>query len=297
MEIKEMWPLALQALQALGSHYRLPMEQMIAKLGLPEWCTGILFPALSFEPQAVTAQKMHVRGAYTAEALFARRLQEAAQLGLVQEEENQAGAYRLTPYGREAAVKIIQAAYDCMRQLQPLPATELEQLAGLLYRLVDACLKAPSPPGKWCIQLSRRLDTGEDAHVVIRIDQYLSDLSAYRDDAHLAAWQPHRCSGQAWEALTLLWRGEAATLDEVFGKLERRGFSREEYRQALDDLILRGWVQADEDRYSLTPLGGQIRQTAEEVTDEYFYAPWRELGKTDLQNLRGLLIRLRENLT
>lgn len=296
MEIKEMWPLALQALQALASHYRLPMEQMIAKLGLPEWCTGILFPALSFDPATVTAAKLHIRGAYTAEALFAHRLQQAAQLGLVQEAEDQAGAYRLTSHGREAADMIIQAAYDCMRQLQPLPDEELEQLAGLLYRLVDACLKAPSPPGKWCIQLSQRLDSGENAHVVIRIDQYLSNLSAYRDDAHLAAWQPHACSGQAWEALTLLWRGEAATLDEVFGKLERRGFSREEYRQALDDLVGRGWLEAENERYSLTPLGGQIRQAAEALTDEYFYAPWRQLSEADLQALRSLLIRLRENL-
>ncbi len=296
MEIKEMWPLALQALQALASHYRLPMEQMIAKLGLPEWCTGILFPALSFDPATVTAAKLHIRGAYTAEALFAHRLQQAAQLGLVQEAEDQAGAYRLTSHGREAADMIIQAAYDCMRQLQPLPDEELEQLAGLLYRLVDVCLKAPSPPGKWCIQLSQRLDSGENAHVVIRIDQYLSNLSAYRDDVHLAAWQPHACSGQAWEALTLLWRGEAATLDEVFGKLERRGFSREEYRQALDDLVGRGWLEAENERYSLTPLGGQIRQAAEALTDEYFYAPWRQLSEADLQALRSLLIRLRENL-
>ncbi len=296
MENENLWPIALQALQALGSHYRLPMEQMIAKLGLPEWCTGILFPALSFDPEAVTAAKLHIRAAYTAETLYSRRLNEAAGLGLVEEVKNQPGVFRLTPYGREAADKIIQAAFDCMRQLQPLPAEELEGLAALLYRLVDACLKAPSPPGKWCIQLSHRLDTGEDAHVIIRIDQYLSDLSSYRDDAHLAAWQPHRCSGQAWEAFTLLWRGEASTLDELFTKLERRGFSREEYRQALDDLIVRGWLQAENERYSLTPLGVQIRQAAEELTDEYFYAPWRELGEADLQNLRGLLIRLRENL-
>ncbi|MCX7977235.1 MAG: hypothetical protein N2646_09185, partial [Bellilinea sp.] len=213
MEIKEMWPLALQALQALGSHYVPAMEQKIAQLGLPNWCTGVLFPALSFEPQAVTAEKMHIKGAYTAEALFARRLKEAAQLGLVQETENQAGTYRLTPHGREAAGQIILAAYDCMRQLQPLPDAELAQLAALLYRLVDACLKSPPPPDKWCIQLSHRLDTGEDTHLVIRVDQYLSDLSAYRDDAHLAAWQPHPCSGQAWEAFTLVWRGEATTLD------------------------------------------------------------------------------------
>lgn len=297
MNPKEMWPFALQALQALGSHYEIAIRQKIAQLGLPDWCTGILFPALSFDPEPMTAEKMRKRGAYTAESLYARRLHEAAGLELVQELENQPGSFRLTPYGRQAAEAIVHSAYDCMRQLQPLPPQELERLAALLYRVVDACLRAPSPPAKWCIQHSHRMDTGEDAHVVIRIDQYLSDLSAYRDDSHLAAWQPYECSGQAWESFTLLWRKEAATLDELFSKLERRGFSREEYREALNDLMRRGWVQAEEDRYTLTRLGEQIRQAAEERTDEYFHAPWQCLSEEELELLRSLLIRLRQNLT
>ncbi len=296
MNQTEMWPIALAALQALGSHYRPVIGQTIADLNLPAGCTAVLFPAFSFDPEPVTAEKIHIKGAYTAISLFSQRLREAAGLGLMEEVENAEGAYRLTPSGREAAAKIIQSAYECMRELQPLPHPEMEQLAALLHRLVDACLKAPPPPEKWCIQLSRRLDSGEDAHPLIRIDQYLSDLAAYRDDAHLAAWRPLECSGQAWEALTLLWREEAATLDELCANLERRGFSREEYRQALDGLIQRGWLQAAEERYILTPLGRQIRQMAEERTDAYFYAAWQCLSAEELALLRSLLIRLRENL-
>ncbi|GAP09271.1 hypothetical protein BECAL_00412 [Bellilinea caldifistulae] len=296
MNQTEMWPVALGALQALAGHYRPAMGQIITQLNLPAGCTAVLFPAFSFDPEPVTAEKIHLRGAYTAVSLFSQRLREAAGLGLMEEVENAEGAYRLTPSGREAAAKIIQAAYECMSGLQPLPRSEMEQLAALLHRLVDACLKAPPPPEKWCIQLSRRLDGGEDAHPFIRIDQYLSDLAAYRDDAHLAAWRPLECSGQAWEAFTLVWRAEADTLEELCVKLERRGFSREEYRQALDDLIRRGWLQAEKERYLLTPLGGQIRQAAEERTDQYFYAPWQCLSTDEVDLLRSLLIRLRENL-
>lgn len=297
MEDKGMWPLALQALQALSSHYVPVIQQTAAQLKLPEWCTGILLPALSFDPEPVTAEKMRKRGAYTAESLYSQRLSEAARQELLQETEHGAGEYRLTARGREAAESILQAANECMSRLQPLPEEELDQLAALLNRVVQACLKAPSPPGKWCIELACRVNTGISPHLLVRIDHYLSDLSAYRDDAHLAAWQPHGCSGQAWEAFTLLWRGEARTLDELFSKLERRGFSREEYRQALDDLIQRGWLQAEGEQYVLTPRGEQIRQAAEEQTDAYFHAPWDCLSENELEALGSLLTRLREKLS
>ncbi len=297
MNAKGMWPIVLQALQALASHYRPAMDQRMAELELAAWSSAILLAVYSFDPEPVSAEKLRKRGAYTAESLYARRLSEAAQLGLLEEVERQTGEYRLTPRGHEAAKSIIEAAYERMRELQPLPEPELQQLADLLYRVVDACLKAPSPPGKWCIGLSRRVDTGPDAPLLIRIDQYLSDLSAYRDDAHLAAWQTHSCSGQAWEAFTLLWRGEATTLDEVFSQLERRGFSREEYRQALDDLIGRGWLMVESERYTLTPLGEHLRQAAESLTDDYFYAAWQPFTREEIELLRSLLIRLRENLT
>lgn len=297
MDDQPMWPLALQAMQVLSSHYMPVIQQTVAELNLPEWCTGILLPALSFEPEPVTAAKMCKRGAYTAETLYARQLSEAAQLGLLQEVEQAAGEYRLTPRGREAAGRILRAAVERMSRLQPLPEEELERLAALLKRVVEACLQASSPPGKWCIEFVCRVNTGVSPYPVVRIDHYLSDLSAYRDDAHLAAWQPYGCSGQAWEAFTLLWRGEAKTLEELFGKLERRGFSREEYRQALDGLMQRGWLQAEGEQYTLTSLGEQIRQSAEECTDAYFYAPWQCLSADELEVLASLLTRLRENLT
>jgi len=124
----------------------------------------------------------------------------------------------------------------------------------------------------------------------------LSDLAAYRDDAHLASWQPHPIEGHAWEAFTYLWRGEAITLDGLYQKLERRGYSRDEYRQAVEDLMKRGWVAERAEGYQVTTLGKEIRQTAEETTDRYFYAPWSCLSQEETKDLRTLLIRLRDCL-
>jgi DNA-binding MarR family transcriptional regulator len=295
MNTAGLWPIALEALQALGRHYGPEMARAAAELNLPEWY-GWLLPALVLDPELVSAARLRLRSPYTSARWYNERLANAARQGLLALVAGTGNEYRLTESGKRAAERVIGAAYAKMATLQPLPPTELERLADLLLRLVKSCLTAPEPPGKWCIHLSRRTDPGDHAAVVIRIDQYLSDLSAYRDDAHLAAWQPYPIDGHAWEAFTLLWRGEASTLDDLCQRLGRRGYSRDEYRQALEDLIQRGWVAEEAGEYRVTPTGKEIRQTAEETTDRYFYAPWSCLSQEETEDLRTLLIRLRDAL-
>jgi len=295
MNTAGLWPIALEALQALGRHYGPEMARAAAELNLPEWY-GWLLPALVLDPEPVSAARLRVRSPYTSARLYNERLANAASQGLLALVAGTENEYRLTEWGKRAAERVIGAAYMKMATLQPLPPTELERLADLLLRLVKSCLIAPEPPGKECINLSRRTDPGDHAAVVIRIDQYLSDLSAYRDDAHLAAWQPYQIDGHAWEAFTLLWRGEASTLDDLCQRLGRRGYSRDEYRQALEDLIQRGWVAEEAGEYRVTPPGKEIRQTAEETTDRYFYTPWSCLNQEETEDLRTLLIRLRDAL-
>ena len=130
----------------------------------------------------------------------------------------------------------------------------------------------------------------------MRIDQYGTDLAAYRDDAHLAAWQPHNIEGHAWEAFTCLWRGEATTLDGLCQKLERRGYCRDEYGQALQDLMWRGWVTEEAGELSVTVLGREIRGAVEEATDQTFYAPWSCLSRGETEELRTLLNLLCDGL-
>lgn len=294
MSTTDLWPAAVEALRALSKHYGPQMERTAAELNLPEWY-GWLLPAAIFEPEPISATRLRVRSPYTAACWYDERLAKAAEAGFLTLVDEAERAYRLTALGKQAAERVIGAAYAKMAELQPLPLAELERLAGLLWRVVMACLAAPEPPGKWCLAHSRRVDPGEHAPAVVRIDQYLSDLAAYRDDAHLAAWQPHCIDGHAWEAFTYLWRGEATTLDELHHKLERRGYTREEYQQALEDLIRRGWVEGAE-AYRVTTLGREVRQAAEETTDRYFYAPWSCLSETEQEDLRALLIRLHDSL-
>jgi len=295
MSIIALWPTALEALEALGTHYGPAMDQAAAELGLSEW-NGWLLPALMFEPEPISATLLRTRSPYTSARWFNARLAKAARQGFLIPVAEAEGEYRLTELGRQAAERVMGAMYVKLAALQPLSSTDLERLASLLRRLVMSCLAAPEPPGKWYILHSRRIDPGDNASVVARIDQYGGDLAAYRDDAHLAAWQSHNIEGHAWEAFTYLWRGEATTLDEVSQKLERRGYSRDEYRHALEDLIGRGWAQGEAGKYQVTASGQKIRQAAEEITDRYFYAPWSCLSQEEMEDLWTLLIHLHDSL-
>jgi hypothetical protein len=290
-----LWSTTLETLLALGTHYGSAMEQAAAELGLSEW-NGWLLPALMFEPDPISAILLRTRSPYTSARLFDGRLAKAARQGFLTTVAEAENGYRLTELGRQAAEHVMGAMYAKMAAFQPMPSTDLERLASLLHRLVMSCLAAPEPPGKWYILHSRRIDPGDQAPVVVRIDQYGGDLAAYRDDAHLAAWQSLNIEGHAWEAFTYLWRGEASTLDGLYQKLERRGYSRDEYRQVLEDLMQRGWVKEESGTYQVTILGREIRQTAEEATDQYFYAPWSCLSQEETEELRTWLMLLGNSL-
>jgi hypothetical protein len=256
---------------------------------------GWFLPALGLDPEPVSARRLATWAPYTALALNESRLEANARLGLLRRTGE--GEYYLTEAGRTAVKRIIAAAYAAMAGLQPLPEADLSRLADLLRRLVEASLAAPEPPDRWRLRLSRRTDPGESAPIVARIDQYLTDLNAYRDASHLAAWQPYGVNGAAWEAFTYLWRGEADTLEDLSIALARRGHPPEVYAQALADLVARGWLTEEDGRYRVTRAGAGLRQEAEEATDRYFYAPWACLDEGELAELSGLLARLREGLS
>jgi hypothetical protein len=153
-------------------------------------------------------------------------------------------------------------------------------------------MAAPEPASKWSIGYSRRTDLGDRVHPLVRIDQYLTDLNAFRDDAHLTAWQSYGFSAPAWEALAYIWRGEAETLGQLLEKLEPRGHSLAAYQAAVQELVSRGWVGEDDGVYRLTEPGRTQRQQAEYTTERLFSAPWSCLNQEDTDSLQALLAQL-----
>lgn len=296
MSTSDLWFLAQEAWEALGAGYGPVMARTAAKeAGFPEGAYfGWILPALGLDPDPISARQLAAWSPYTALALDESRLSASAQLGFLRDAGG--GNYYLTDAGRTAAKRITSAAYAYMAPLQPVPASDLSRLGELLFRLVDACITAPEPPEKWHLQLSRRTDPGEAAPIVARIDQYLTDLNAYRNDASLSVWQPFGVSGATWEAFTCLWRGDARTLDELCDRLSFRGHPRADYAGALADLVAHGWVAATNDSYRLTDAGRVVREDAERAIDQCFLAPWACLETREAEELAVLLGGLRDGL-
>ncbi len=160
--------------------------------------------------------------------------------------------------------------------------------------MVEAALAAPEPASKRALIVNRRSDPGPQGAPLLRLVQYVADLNAWRDDAHLAAWRPQAVSGPAWEAFTLLWRGEAHTPAELANKLDFRGLAEDDYAAALDELIAPGWIAPQGSSFELTAAGSALRQQVEDETDRLYDAPWAALSPAELAELGTLLAALIE---
>ncbi|HEU5103244.1 MAG TPA: hypothetical protein VFU22_29690 [Roseiflexaceae bacterium] len=288
----DLFSLVGEALTAVGAQYEQALRQTNADLGLtgPDW--GLLFSIQGLEPQLATAARMQRFAPYVTPETLETRLAEAAGRGFLAGDREQ--RYRLTDRGRAAVKQSFGAVHTALADVELLPAAEQRRLNELLRRLVDATLAQPEPADKSLLQASRLTDPGERASAAALTDQYLTDLARFRDDAHLAAWEPLGISGIAWEALTLIWRGEAYSADTLAKRLESRSQPAQVYIDAIHDLVERGWIAQHGEAYRVTDRGAALRQQAEEATDRYFYTSWSSLSEAETAELRELLAQLRD---
>lgn len=288
MLLESVWAQAVELRRLLGRLCDPAAERVAAELGLngPGW--ALLRRAYLAVPQPVSASRLSALNPGVNPWIYEAGLQHLAALGLLAGVED--GAYVVTPAGQSAATSILYALDTRLRELAPLAPEPLERLAELLAALVSASLLAPEPPRKTLLRLSHAPSAAGPLEASVRLDQALSDLAAYHEDAHLAAWQPHMVSGQAWDALSALWRGTPGTLDGVYARLARRGWPRDAVARALQELVRRDWVAGPEP-HTLTPQGRAVRERAEAQTNTYFFAPWSVLDARAIKEL-GMLAEL-----
>ena len=131
-----------------------------------------------------------------------------------------------------------------------------------------------------------------------RLRRQLLNLLAYRDDSHVAAWTPHKIDGYVWEAFSYIWEGKAQTAAELAEQLESyRSYDGAAYAGALEMLVARGWVKAEDGRFTLTQKGQTVRQEAEDTTNEYFGVILAEISTAEFEELQGLFQQLTESLS
>jgi hypothetical protein len=253
----------------------------------------MLLAAQTFEPEYTSPAHLLVRGPYTSAEQYITRLNDAAAKGYL--EEVSPGEFRLTEKGKDGVREFIWEARSMMEKADPLNQDASRELAFLYGHLVKECLATPPPPNTWSIQLSYQLMPIPEPPLPF-IEQAISCLYAYRDDAHLAAWRSSNLSATAFEVLTYLWRAEADSLDDLLDLLAFRGHSEEVYLDALAELRERKFIAGGRSKLRVTPEGRGFRNQVEMDTDIYFYAPWSCLSSKEKDRMEGLLVRLWEGL-
>jgi hypothetical protein len=208
------------------------------------------------------------------------------------------GSFRVTEKERELVRHIVQAGDAQLLDFRSMSTSELERLAILLKQIVAESKVTEEPPEKWAI-LKRFRVADEHDPVMIRIREYLMDLFAYRDDSHLSASRPHfNQAGIVWLVLGALWNQEAVTAKQMAEKMMFRGYEVSNYEVALQAAVEVGWAEADNrpGTFRLSGQGIELREQAEHLTNEYFYAPWSVLVPAEINELYDLLIKLHAEL-
>jgi len=293
MENHHLWEVMEEAWAALGDRFEPLLERKCADCSIDRRTWGLMLAVYTFEPDETTPGHLMIRSPYTSVDSYMNRLRSAAVIGLL--DEISPGMFQLTDHGRKISFQITDAIRDVMAHSDPLLPADSGRLAVLLDRLVQACMQTPPPPESWSINLSNKLMPALNPPMPF-IEQSFSCLAAYRDDSHLAAWRRSGLSAMALETLTLLWRGEATSLDELCKKLERRGHPCQVYNTVLGELREHGFTTGPDQAPWVTGTGRVFRNEIEEDTDRFFYAPWSVLNTEEKMELLDLATRMRDGL-
>ena len=293
MDYKALWQLGNKIFRELPSYYEERMNKVAEEFDLRAPIWHLLTATYTFLPDPVSVDRMRVRSPYTSPDFYTDRFQDLCDRGFLAPSD--LGGYSLTDQGVAATRAIMTAAYDGMREAPVLENDEMRVLVHSSGRLVQACMIHGPSISKWSLIYSRRLDEAPEDAYTAKLDQYLTDLNSYRDDVHLASWSQHDIGGHAWDVLTVTWRDGPSTIDEIRERLARREWPQEKTEEAVDELRNRNWIEGI-GKLSVTELGNQIRDEAESLTDQFFYAPWASTDTINVEAMANLLPRLAAKL-
>jgi hypothetical protein len=280
-------------LAGMGAQTNDAFTQYLEQNGLSEgFDVQFIQLANGFAPEPIAPSFFVKRAPYTNPAWVKEQVQATAERGFL--EPAGEGHYRLTPKGKESAEGLYVLADRLYSGVAALSVADLARLTSLLGRVVKAARELPEPAEKWALEWGKVLDRGTAAPPIMQFRRKLLDLFGFRDDVHIAAWQPHETDGQVWETFTYVWRGDAGSSQELAEKLPYRNYSEDAYASALQTLASRGWIVEQDGQYIATEAGQQLRQQVEDRTNAYFDAAWTVLDESEVQDLRDLMGRMAE---
>ena len=270
-----------------------PLSPLLAvRSGYAESPGWFMVQAAEFAPEPLSVQTLRVRDIYASEKIVSALLELMASETWF--DRNATQDYTLTDAGRAMLEKIFARRRGWLQEMD-VPLTDaILRGEKILCALIQASCATEHA---WCVQHSRRRAPLQEISPLGKIFQALEDVNAFRDDAHMAAWQPLGVTGNQWETFAFVCDEKANDANALFEQLHYRGFTRAEFADALNALAWRGWIErADDETFRASAQGRAVRTDVERETDNFFYAPWRLLSSNELTQFHSDLSALREAL-
>jgi DNA-binding PadR family transcriptional regulator len=284
-----------QFLAGLGARTNDALGQYVEEKGLSDGIDlNLVQIAYGFRPEPITPEFFIKRTPYANPESFGPLLDGAVQRGWL--EALGEDRYAISERGAEATAGLFDLGDQLFGAVESLPGVEMERLIALLFTVAETARQLPEPAEKWALSWGTKFDRGPGAPLMVKARRHMLDLLSYRDDAHVAAWQPYGVSGQEWEAFTMVWQGDVTTAAALAEKLPYRRYDEQAYEGALQNLVARGWIAQETGEYAATEKGKKLRREAEDATDHYFDAAWDSLNEAEIEEIKGLLCELAEVL-
>ena len=284
-----------QILSGMGARTNDEVNNYVEENGLSDGIDlNLVQLAYGFRPEPIKPKFVFKRSPYANPESLVPLMDGAVERGWLESlgEER----YTISTRGTEVTAGLFELGDRLFGELELLPDDEMERIIASLFIVVETARQLPEPAVKWALSWGARFDRGPDAPLMVRARRLILDLWSYRDDSHIAAWQPYGASGQEWEAFSMVWQGDAATAAELAEKLPYRNYDQDAYEKALQSLVARGWLVKEDGAYAATEKGKELRQEAEDTTDRYFDAAWVSLNEAEVAEIKGLLGKLAEVL-
>jgi hypothetical protein len=246
--------------------------------GSAESIGWMMVQLLEFDPEPLTVEKFRVRAIYSAPRLS------QALLELIASEkwtDRKGEEYSLTDAGRAVITNLVNTRNVMFANFEPIPTDDLSKLVEFSQRIIKASLKSGDEKATWCLRHSQNRKPDDIVSAISKLIHVASDFNAFRDDAHMAAFKEQNADAITWEAFSFIRDGNATTADELYDQLAYRGWTINEWQDALDVIKNIGWTKGNLSGYQVTEMGEFVSHAVEKKTDDLFYAPWNTLSNEE----------------
>lgn len=199
------------------------------------------------------------------------------------------GSYRASEKGKKYHRCLHRELESVYGRLRPLPVMQVDRLNEILDEIIAAIAGANTINYKPAFEMDLRL-APVGGSTLQKICCNLSHLMAFRDDAYLNAWMDKDVNSYVWEAFSLIYKGQAQTAADLAARLEiQRQYDEDAYTSALAELVARGWITWQEQKYEPTVEGLRVLAEVARTMTQSFFDAWANIEEVKIEQLKVLM--------